>query len=52
MSAGVSLLRMAQELPVDGKAFALDTDQSYVDIGKPVMNKAGLLNKVVRISEH
>jgi len=43
---GVGLMRMAQELPADGKAFALDVNDDYVNIGKPVMEKAGLLSKI------
>jgi len=43
---GVALLRMAQELPADGKAFALDVKDDYVNIGKPLMEKAGVLSKI------
>ena len=39
-------MRMAQELPADGKAFALDVNDDYVNVGKPVMEKAGVLSKV------
>ena len=39
-------MRMAQELPADGKAFALDVNDDYVKVGKPIMEKAGLLSKV------
>lgn len=37
---------MAQELPDDGKAFALDVNDEYVKVGKPFMEKAGVLSKV------
>jgi len=43
---GVALMRMAQELPADGKAFALDVNDDYVKVGKPIMEKAGLLSKI------
>ena len=39
-------MRMANELPADGKAFALDVSDDYVNIGKPFMERAGLLSKV------
>lgn len=39
-------MRMAEELPDDGKAFALDVSDEYVNVGKPVLKKAGLLSKV------
>ena len=39
-------MRMAEELPADGKAFALDVSDEYVNVGKPVLEKAGLLSKV------
>ena len=39
-------MRMAYELPADGKAFALDVSDDYVNVGKPLMEKAGLLSKV------
>ena len=44
--AGVALLRMVLELPADGKAFALDVQDDYVKVGKPIMEKAGVLSKV------
>ncbi|XP_063675627.1 uncharacterized protein LOC134812243 [Bolinopsis microptera] len=43
---GVALLRMVQELPADGKAFALDVQDDYVKVGKPIMEKAGVLSKI------
>ena len=43
---GVAALKMAYELPEDGKLFALDTKADYADIGKPMIEKAGLSSKV------
>ena len=37
---------MVLELPADGKAFALDVQDDYVKVGKPIMEKAGVLSKV------
>jgi len=43
---GVALLKMAEELPVDGTAYALDISDEFVNIGKPFLKQAGVLDKV------
>ena len=45
-SPGVALLKMALELPEDGRAWALDTKEDYCNVGKPFMKEAGVLDKV------
>eukprot|EP00116_Pleurobrachia_bachei_P004233 sb/3464495/ len=39
---GVALLKMAYELPKDGKAYAMDVSDEYCNVGKPFMEMAGL----------
>ena len=43
---GVAALKMAYELPEEGKIFVLDTMSEYTEVGKPLFEKAGLLPKV------
>ena len=37
---------MAQELPDDGKIFALDINNEFTKIGEPYIQEAGLSSKV------
>ena len=37
---------MAEELPQDGTAYALDISDEFVNIGKPYLKQAGVLEKV------
>ena len=39
-------LRQAEGLPADGKLICLDVSQEWFNIGKPFIEKAGVLNRI------
>nr|XP_051202294.1 tricin synthase 1-like [Lolium perenne] len=43
---GYSLLSTALALPADGKVFAIDVNREYYELGRPVIEKAGVAHKV------
>lgn len=47
---GMSALFLARGLPVDGRLVCLDVDESFVDVGRPFWERAGLSDRIeVRI---
>jgi predicted O-methyltransferase YrrM len=43
---GYSLLSTALALPADGKVVAIDVNREYYELGRPVIEKAGMEHKV------
>ncbi len=43
---GYSAIRIAQQLPSDGKLYSMDPDETHVQLAKQIIDHAGVSHKV------